>query len=438
MKKFSYKIDFEYFLSEDALLQCALLLISLLLGMALRTVVQRYDKTHQNVKNPLKILAIVPFIEPLVSTVLIAVFSTVLEQSGIAPKILSPAQQLVFGWIAVISIRRVTESQAATWFSGLIILPVTLMHVVGIWGYLVKYLNSLSFAVGDSTVTLYRFLSTLVALVALLWLAKSLTHSFETRLKKTKTVRASTRALIIKITQIFSYIVIFLFTLDSVGVDLSVLAVFGGALGVGLGFGLQKVASNFISGIILLFEKSIEPDDLIELSDGTTGTVKHTGARYTLLETIDGREILVPNEDFIVQRVTNWTYSNKIARVEIAVGVAYDSDFNKVKEILLTAARQHPLCSKKTKPNAFLRTFGDSAANFVLYFWIDDVTNGRLEPQSDVMLAIWKRFQEDGIQIPYPQREYRVRVTNTPNEDAPPDLMGQILKTPHNKTEPKA
>jgi hypothetical protein len=100
MKKFSYKIDFQYFLSEDALLQCALLLISLLLGMALRTVVQRYDKTHQNVENPLKIRAIVPFIVPLVSTVLIAVFSTVLEQSGIAPKILSPAQQLVFGWIA--------------------------------------------------------------------------------------------------------------------------------------------------------------------------------------------------------------------------------------------------------------------------------------------------------------------------------------------------
>jgi small-conductance mechanosensitive channel len=430
MKKLSYKIDFQYFLSEEALVQFALLLLSLLIGAGLRHAMQRYDAKHQNPKKPSKIPAFLPFVAPLVSTVLIAVFSTVLQQSGIAPQLLNPAQQLVFGWIAIISIRRITESQAAAWFSGLIILPVTLLHVVGIWGYLVKYLNSLSFQVGSNTVTLYRFLSTLVALVAMLWLAKSLTNSFEARLKKARTVRASTRALIIKATQILSYVIIFLFALDSAGVDLSALAVFGGALGVGLGFGFQKIASNFISGIILLFEKSIEPDDLIELNDGTTGTVKHTGARYTLIEAMDGRDILIPNEDFIVQRVTNWTYSSKIARIEIAIGVAYDSDFDKVKEILLTAAKKHSKCSKKNPPAAFLRTFGESAAIFVLHFWIDDVTSGRLESQSDVMLAIWKRFQEEGIQIPYPQREYRVRVTNNASDEPPPDLVQQAMPTP--------
>ena len=118
----------------------------------------------------------------------------------------------------------------------------------------------------------------------------------------------------------------FLFSLDLIGLDIMTFTVFSGAVGIGIGFGLQKVTSNFISGLILLFEKSIEQDDLIELNDGTYGFVQHTGARYTLIETFDGKEIMIPNEDFITNRVINWTYSNSNGRVDIELGVSYNSD----------------------------------------------------------------------------------------------------------------
>ncbi|MBT6547667.1 MAG: mechanosensitive ion channel, partial [Gammaproteobacteria bacterium] len=205
------------------------------------------------------------------------------------------------------------------------------------------------------------------------------------------------------------YLVAFLVGLDFVGIDLTTLTVFSGAVGIGLGFGLQKIASNFISGLILLMEKSIEEGDLIELSDGTFGYIRRASARYTLVETFDSKEILVPNEDLITSRVVNWTFSNSSARIEIELGVAYDSDIDLAHDLILAAAREHPRCAIKPEPACFLRFFGDSSVNFILHFWVEDVTLGRWPTQSEVMFSIWRKFKDNGIEIPFPQRDLHIK-----------------------------
>ncbi|MFT6106370.1 MAG: small-conductance mechanosensitive channel [Rickettsiales bacterium] len=196
--------------------------------------------------------------------------------------------------------------------------------------------------------------------------------------------------------------------LNILNIKLASLAFFGGAIGIGIGFGLQKITSNFISGLILLFEKSIEEGDLVELENGVYGFIKHTGARYTLIETFDSKEVMIPNEEFITKNVINWTYTNKQGRVDVHVGVSYKSDIEKARELILEAAREHRMCCKNPEPNCFLREYGDSSINFLLYFWVDDVTLGRFEPQSDVMRAIWKKFKDNDIEIPFPQRDVHI------------------------------
>jgi len=215
--------------------------------------------------------------------------------------------------------------------------------------------------------------------------------------------------LVLKLAQIVIYLVAFLVGLDFVGIDLTTLTVFSGAVGIGLGFGLQKIASNFISGLIILMEKSIEEGDLIELSDGTFGYIRRASARYTLVETFDSKEIRVPNEDLITSRVVNWTFSNSSARIEIELGVAYDSDIDLAHDLILAAAREHPRCVIKPEPACFLRSFGDSSVNFILHFWVEDVTLGRWPTQSEVMFSIWRKFKDNGIEIPFPQRDLHIK-----------------------------
>ena len=209
------------------------------------------------------------------------------------------------------------------------------------------------------------------------------------------------------------YFLAFLLVLGVLGIDLTALTVFSGALGIGIGFGLQKIASNFISGIILLFEKSVEEGDLIELGDGTSGFVRETGARYTRIETFNGHETMVPNEDFITNRVTNWTFSNSRGRVDINVGVAYGTDLDFAARLITEAAQEHPRCMDTPVAECFLVDFADSSVNFTLYFWVEDVAEGRIRPRSEVMFAIWRKFKENDIEIPFPQRDLHIKNSET-------------------------
>lgn len=269
--------------------------------------------------------------------------------------------------------------------------------------------DELSFKVGNTRFSAYLLVKAALFIVILIWLTRLVTHFGEQQVRSIKGINTSNKALIVKAIQISVYFVAFFIALNIIGIDVTSLTIFSGAVGIGVGFGLQKIASNFISGLILLFEKSVEEDDLIELDDGTAGFVRSTGARYTLIETFESRDIMIPNEDFITNRVTNWTFRNTRGRIEINVGVAYGSDLDQVKEIILEAARNHPRCSLNPAPVCYLVEFGDSSVNFTLYFWVEDIVAGRMEPRSDVLFAIWHKFKEQDIEIPFPQRDIHMK-----------------------------
>ena len=271
----------------------------------------------------------------------------------------------------------------------------------------INFLDSetLSFSVGDVRLSVYLLAKALTIILMLFWLSSISLGFIENRVASIEFISSSNRVLLLKAIQFVIYFFLILFSFKLIGVDLTAFAVVGGAIGIGIGFGLQKITSNYISGVILLLEKTIENDDLIELNDGTFGFVRHNGARYTLIETFNGKEIMVPNEDFITNKVVNWTYSNKKGRVDIPIGVSYKSDIKKARELILEAAREHPRCTIEPEPECYLREYGDSSVNFLLLFWVDDVTEGRYKPQSEVMFSIWDKFKGNDISIPFPQRD---------------------------------
>ena len=313
-------------------------------------------------------------------------------------------------WINLIK----PKGMHAKWLIFITLIAILALGAGGYFDIVREYLDteSLTFGIGEYSTSLYKVLRALLLVAIIFWSTAIIIETIEIRINKIRRIRAATRTLLIKIFHIIAYIIAFLLTLDFIGIDLTTLTVFSGAVGIGLGFGLQKIASNFISGLILLLEKSVEQGDLIELSDGTFGFVRKSGARAMLIETFDTKEILVPNEDFITNRVVNWTLSNTKGRVEISLGVSYNSDLKKTKEILLQATAEHPSCIKDPEPVCYLRNFGDSSVDFTLFFWVDDVTQGRWGPKSEVMFSIWHKFKEHGIEIPFPQRDLHLKTSN--------------------------
>lgn len=268
--------------------------------------------------------------------------------------------------------------------------------------------NSFGFSIGESRFTVYRVIKAVILTVVVFYFVSILADMGVAKIRQIKKIRASNRSLLIKAFHVGLYFVALMISLDVAGINIASLKIFSGAIGIGIGFGLQKIVSNFISGLILLFEKSVEEDDLVELNDGTYGFIQHTGARCTIVRTYDGREVMVPNEDFMTSRVTNWTLSNHQGRITIKLGVAYDSDLTRVKEIMIEAAKLHSECLADPAPLCFLQEFADSDIEFRLVFWINDVTKGCAGPKSDVMLDIWTRFKSEGIDIPVPRRDVQI------------------------------
>lgn len=294
----------------------------------------------------------------------------------------------------------------ANLIAGLIMLSA-ILKVTAFTKVTVAYLHSIAIDIGTFHISLLNLINGTIILIIVFWVAGMLTRSLERFLRRSSSLSYTARELTVKFFRILFYFIAVLITLSALGVDLTAFAVFGGALGVGIGLGLQKITANFVSGITLLLEKSIKIGDLIDVAN-ISGYVRELNIRYALIETADGREVLIPNEELVSTRVTNWTYSNTHARIEIPVGVNYGADVHLVRRLLLEAAREHPKCIKKPEPTCFLRQFGDSGLSFLLLFWINDVNDGKYGPQSDVMMSILQKFAANNIEIPYPTRVTRI------------------------------
>ena len=268
-------------------------------------------------------------------------------------------------------------------------------------------LESAAFSIGESRLSIWLILQAVILLAVLLTVARLVSGTTAATIRKNNEISPSMQVLAIKFLQVALYGAAFFIGLRIVGVDLTGLAVLSGAIGVGLGFGLQKVVSNLVSGVIILLDKSIKPGDVISLGD-TFGWINSLGARYVSVVTRDGREWLIPNEDLITGQVVNWSHSNEFVRLDIYFGTAYGDDPHKVREIAINAAKSVDRVLSFKAPVCHIVGFGDSSVDYILRFWIRDPTGGLTNIRGNVYLALWDAFQENGISIPFPQREVKM------------------------------
>jgi small-conductance mechanosensitive channel len=237
-----------------------------------------------------------------------------------------------------------------------------------------------------------------------LWVASLV----ENRLLAAEQLDGNVREVLARLTKALLSIIALLLSLSLVGIDVTTLSVFSGALAVGLGFGLQKIASNYVSGFIILLDRSIRLGNLVAVDDKTTGTVTQITTRYTVLRTLTGTEVIIPNEYLVSNIVRNLSYTDTRIRVVLHVQVAYSTDLEQAMRLMVEAARQQPRVLADPEPAVLFTDFAESGVNLELGFWVSDPETGTGSVRSDIALAIWKKFRENAIEIPYPQREVRL------------------------------
>ena len=291
-----------------------------------------------------------------------------------------------------------------------ILLPFALLYALGILDPVVLYLENFIIGVGNIKFSALSIIRGVAFGSVLFWLGSWSNNQSATYIKTQEEMRPAMRELAAKAIEMLIFGTAFLLLMNIMGINLSSLAILGGAVGIGLGFGLQKIASNFISGIILLLEGQATVGDYVELDGGEAGTIIRMTARATILETYDGRWIVVPNEDFIITRVTNYSDSGSANRYEADFSVSYDTDINLIPNIVEAAVAKHKdILSEPFPPDCKLRGFGDSGIDFAVEDWGEGIDDGPSKYTSDVLFLIWNALKDNNIQIPYPQRVVEIK-----------------------------
>ncbi len=281
------------------------------------------------------------------------------------------------------------------------------LYITDLAPYVVDALEQVDFAIGKQRIDLWMILHGLITVFLTVVLALWVAGLIEARLMRIQTLDSSLRIVGVRVAKALLTVLAIVASLSLVGIDMTALSVFTGALGVGLGFGLQKIASNYVSGFIILLDRSIRMGNIIQVgSEG--GQVTQITTRYTVLKHAGGTEFIVPNETLIGSVVQNQTYSDSSLRLTTTVGVAYDSDIELAMRLLVEIAAAQPRVLAEPAPKAFLTQFADSSINLELGFWIEDPEGGKGNIISDINLEIWKSFRTHGIEIPFPQRDVRI------------------------------
>lgn len=282
---------------------------------------------------------------------------------------------------------------------------IAALNIFGLIGPITDFLGTpLGFKIGEKDFSILLLLDGIILATILLWLASWLSSSLRQRINTLPSLTPSIRLLLSKAVQVTLLTLALLITMTRMGFDLSSLAIIGGALSFGIGFGLQRIFANFISGIILLMDRSIKPGDVIEVDD-TYGKIGSLGLRYTSVVTRDRKEHLIPNESFVTGKVVNWSYSTPEVRVKRPVGISYGADVNEAIRLAIKCMNAVPRVLKNPKPACLLKGFGDNSVDLELRFWIRDAENGVSNISSEVLLAIWQSFNQNGIAFPFPQRD---------------------------------
>jgi small-conductance mechanosensitive channel len=285
---------------------------------------------------------------------------------------------------------------------------VVALHFTGLLTELGNTLNEISFSAGKQNISLLMVLTGVLTVFITLLIAVTLSRVIESRIMRADTVNLSLRLVIAKLIHALAVVVAILIALPLVGIDVTVLSVFGGALGVGLGFGLQKVASNYVSGFIILLERSIRVGDLVTV-DNRHGAVSAINARYTVLRSLDGTEALIPNETLITGTVVNHTYTDPVVALRVPVTVAYGADIDRAEALMLESAEAQSRVLGDPAPGVQVKNLGDNGIELELVVWLRDADMGQTNLKSDILRAIWRSFRQAGIEVPFPQRVVHIQ-----------------------------
>lgn len=403
-------------LTTDFGLQIGLILVAFGIGMIVHKIARPWLKDKINsLKIPYRMAEILrsltKLILPLVSLLILLMTSAIIGGLDMDNRFSDAVTKLLMAWIGIRIIVQFIQNTFMRQSATLIIWAIAALSIFGVLDETSSALDSLGISIGEFRISALSVTKGILALFALIYIASILANLADRQINRISSLTPSSRVLLTKISRVFLIVTALLIGVTTAGIDLSLLAVFSGAVGLGIGFGLQKGISNLFSGMLLLLDESIKPGDIIEVPspDGmgaTFGWVNHMGARYTELVTRDNKSFLVPNEDFITQKVVNWSHGNTLVRVQTTFGVHYDSDPREVKRLAEEAAsRVTERVVDNPPPVCWLIEFGDSSLNFTLRYWIKDAEKGVTNTKGMVMMALWETFKENGILIPYPHRE---------------------------------
>ena len=321
--------------------------------------------------------------------------------------LLSVAAKLALAWLIIRLVTSVIRNPSLVRLVSLSAWLVAALSIVGQLDPVIDALDSVAIVLGGLRLTPLLLIKLGVLLIAALWLTNITSNFVESRITQSSDLTPSLQVLLVKMIRVGLMVFAVAVVLSAVGINLSALAIFSGAAGVGIGFGLQKIVANFISGIILLVDKSVKPGDLVTIGDNT-GRISAMKTRYISVAAGDGREFLIPNEDLVTQKVTNWTYTDKNTLVKVLFGTNYEADPRLVCKLAIETAAGAPRALKNKPPNCILTEFAESGMKFSLTFWIAD-PDGMDNVKSDVMLALWEAFRRENIKLAYPVRELMIR-----------------------------
>jgi small-conductance mechanosensitive channel len=323
--------------------------------------------------------------------------------------LLGIAANLATAWVVISIITRIIRNRFMANLAAAFAWSVAALSILDLLPETITLLDSFGFELsGGVRLTPLLVIKALLTVGVLVWLALALGRYADTKFRASEDLNPSSQVLLGKLVKAVLLVTAVLAALSMVGIDLTALAVFSGAIGLGLGFGLQKVVSNLISGFILLADKSIKPGDVISVGD-TYGKINELAARYASVISRDGREYLIPNEDLITSQVINWSYSSDLVRLDLDFGVSYDANPHDVRDLAKKVAAGHKRVQAVPSPVCHITEFADSSINYKLRFWIRDPGQGTVNVRGDIFLALWDELKEAGIEIPYPHRDVAFR-----------------------------
>ncbi|ABG29792.1 mechanosensitive ion channel protein MscS [Roseobacter denitrificans] len=356
------------------------------------------------------VLMFLPLLLPLLAYVFTAVGESVVRSIFDSGAVIAFGKR-VFLFLAVRTlVRDIISDPLLKLLGKYVLIPIAAIYALGLLDAVSAKLTETTISLGNISFSVMSLIRGLIAGSVLFWLGGWSNRQSAQFIESQQDMRPSLRQLIAKVVEFSIFGIAFLLLMNIMGINLSTLAFIGGAVGVGLGFGLQKIASNFISGVILLIEGQATVGDYVELDGGESGRIVKMTARAAILETFDGRWIVVPNEDFITTRVVNYSDSGSANRYEAPFSVSYDTDINRVPALIEAAVATHPgVLNEPYPPDCELRGFGDSGIDFAVEFWVNGFDDGPNKFTSDVLFLIWNTLKENDIEIPYPQRVVEIK-----------------------------